>query len=127
LSYAEGSRSLVQPGQAGLKFEEAQSFKAQASVKASAVVYNKGDFFVEPSVTINISREMTGAGDVTFLSGSPTGPSEPITGKTVGSVSVNVDVIDAGSGITGFLKADGQVSDEDKPKAGVSAGVRAQW
>jgi hypothetical protein len=127
LSYTQASRSLVQPGQAGVRFEEAESFKAQASVKASAVVYNKGDFFVEPSVTINISREMIGQGDVTFLSGSPTGPSDPISGKTIGSVSVNVDVIDAGSGITGFLKADGQVSDDDKPKAGVSAGVRAEW
>jgi hypothetical protein len=111
----------------GMRFEEAESFKAQAGIKASAVVYNRGDFFVEPSVTINISHEMAGQGDVAFLSGSPTGPSEPIRGKTVGSVSVNVDVIDAGSGITGFLKADGQVSDEDKAKAGVSAGVRAEW
>jgi hypothetical protein len=127
VSYAQGSRSLVQPGLAGMRFEDAESFKAQASVKASTVVYNRGDFFVEPSVTINISREMVGSGDVTFLSGSPTGPSDPISGKTIGSVSVNVDVIDTGTGITGFLKADGQVSDGDKPKAGVSAGVRAEW
>jgi outer membrane autotransporter protein len=126
LSYATGRREVVGLGPASPTVEEAESLKFQLGVKASGVVYNKSGMSVEPSVTIMIAEELKDQGNVTFLSGSPTGPADPIKGSTVGSVSIGVDIKDD-SGWTGFVRADGQVSDEDKPSAGVSAGVKTQW
>jgi outer membrane autotransporter protein len=126
LVYAAGKRDIAGLGPVQTRTEDAESLKVQLGVKASGVVYNKSGTSVEPSVTIMIAEELKDSGNVTFLSGSPTGPSDPITGKTVGSVSVGIDVKDD-SGWTGFVRADGQVSDDDKPSAGVSAGVKTQW
>jgi outer membrane autotransporter protein len=126
ISFAAGRREIVGLTPTGPRVEEADSAQIQLGVKATGVVYNKAGTSVEPSVTIMISEELRDQGGVTFLSSSPTGPSDPITGKTVGSVSFGLDVKDE-SGWTGFVRAEGQVSDDDKPKAGVSAGVKTQW
>lgn len=126
VAFASGRRELVGLSPVTPRVEDAESLKIQLGVKASGVVYNRAGTSVEPSVTIMISEELRDQGDVTFLSGAPTGPSDPIKGKTVGAVSFGVDVKDE-SGWSGFVRADGQVSDDDKPSAGVSAGVKAQW
>lgn len=126
LVYTAGQREVAGFGPVAPQIETADSLKVQLGVKASGVVYNKSGTSVEPSVTIMISEELKDTGNVTFLSGSPTGPSDALTGKTVGSVSFGVDVKDA-SGWSGFVRAEGQVSEDDEPSAGVSAGVKAQW
>lgn len=126
LTYASGRREIAGFGPAQSRIEDAESFKVQLGVKASGIVYNKGGTSVEPSVTITIAEELKDTGNVTFLGGSPNAAAEPVRGKTVGSVSIGVDVKDD-SGWTGFVRADGQVSDDEKPSAGVSAGVKTQW
>jgi outer membrane autotransporter protein len=123
-SAASSERRTDLTGQ--MAFQDAESLTASVGVTVGGVVYNRGDVSVEPSVTISLNRELLGSGDVTFLTGAPMGATKP-SGRTVGAVSLSVDVIDSGIGLRGFVKADGQVSDGDKPSAGVSAGVRTQW
>jgi outer membrane autotransporter protein len=126
LAYTSGRRELTGFGPLQPRTETAESFKVQLGVKASGIVYNEGGTSVEPSVTITIAEELKDNGNVAFLGGSPNAAAEPLRGKTVGSVSFGLDVKDD-SGWTGFVRADGQVSDDEKPSAGVSAGVKTQW
>lgn len=126
VTFASGRREIVGLSPVSPQMQEAESLRFQVGVRASGVVYNRSGTSVEPSVTITIAEELRGNGDVAFLGGAPNAAAEPVNGKTIGSVSIGVDVKDD-SGWVGFVRADGQVSDEDKPSAGVSAGVKTQW
>lgn len=127
LTYETVRLGTQAPAGPEMRFEDTESLAAKIGVRAGGIVYNRGDVSVEPSVTISLSQEFLGNGNVTFVSGAPTGALIAKPGSTVGEVSVNVDVIDAGLGLRGFVKADGRITDDAKGEVGVSAGVKTKF
>jgi outer membrane autotransporter protein len=130
LAYAKTdlAKKSVEPGQR-VEFASSESLQGRVGARAGGVVYNKGGVSVEPSVTISIGKEFARDNNVTFLSGGPTGDPFTAPGKgesAFGAVSVNVDVLNSNTGMTGFVKADGKFG-EDQQSVGVAAGVRTQW